>query len=611
MSVRGRTLNLLPVGRTFARAALPYAVIASSLACASAIMIESPESGVPWLYKGMVVWAFAWAFLDAFTIGANDVANAFANAVGSGTVTHRQACLLACVGELLGVLVLSSNVTDTVRKKMTKVDYFEEDPYVLALGMSCVNLGSGLWVFAATLLSMPVSTTHAVVGATLGIGVAAWGPAGVQWEWKSLKSSGFAGVAASWVISPVMSGVCAALIYLSLKYIVLNYEEKEAQRRTLRFMPVYSFLTFGIVCGFMVVKGNGIKAIKDLDLGIQLGIAAGVGVFFGIIAQLFFVPWCRRTILERENIPYWQIFNINCIPVGSKGYYDAPGKKDAEVGQGEMAAMQQMAAMPVSYDMYGQPVQPLMMGQQYPVVGSNFGASDAKEDMVGIDESNRRKVEDGGMLAKIAPGFFMEIGAPRPEDSAMHGNAFQGDSQSEEMFKILQVSSCFFFTISHGANDMANAVAPLASVWMVYSTGLVSSKAEIPFWILLYGGIAMDIGIITMGHHIMAALGNRLTLMTPSRGFCIEIGAMLTVLVASKFGLPVSTTHCMTGATTGVGLCNGSLGAVNWKLLAIIAFGWVLTCPAAGVVTGLVFWGLAATPSPTPGNGFFEGAYHG
>jgi hypothetical protein len=83
MSVRGRTLNLLPVGRTFARAALPYAVIASSLACASAIMIESPESGVPWLYKGMVVWAFAWAFLDAFTIGANDVANAFANAVGS------------------------------------------------------------------------------------------------------------------------------------------------------------------------------------------------------------------------------------------------------------------------------------------------------------------------------------------------------------------------------------------------------------------------------------------------------------------------------------------------------------------------------------------------
>jgi phosphate/sulfate permease len=273
--------------------------------------------------------------------------------------------------------------------------------------------------------------------------------------------------------------------------------------------------------------------------------------------------------------------------------------------------MQQMAAMPVSYDMYGQPVQPLIVGQQYPVVGANFGASDAKEDMVNIDESNRKKVEAGGMMAKIAPGFFMDIGAPRPEDAAMHGNAFKGDSQSEEMFQLLQVSSCFFFTISHGANDMANAVAPLASVWMVYSTGLVSSKAEIPFWILLYGGIAMDIGIITMGHHIMAALGNRLTLMTPSRGFCIEIGAMLTVLVASKLGLPVSTTHCMTGATTGVGLCNGSLGAVNWKLLAIIAFGWVLTCPAAGVVTGLVFWGLAATPSPTPGNGFFEGAYHG
>ena len=263
------------------RGALPYAVMASTLACASAIMVESPESGIPGLYTGMIVWAFAWAFLDAFTIGANDVANAFANAVGAGTVTHFQACCLACIGEIIGVVALGKNVTDTVRKKMVKVDWFEQDPYVLALGMSCVNLGSGLWVFSATLLTMPVSTTHAVVGAILGIGIAAWGPGGVNWGWEG---SGFAQVAASWLISPVSAGVFAALIYLSVKYLVLNFDAETSKARTLKFLPVYSFLTFGIVAGFMTVKG--IPALKKTPIGISIGVAIAIGVLFGFLAQV-------------------------------------------------------------------------------------------------------------------------------------------------------------------------------------------------------------------------------------------------------------------------------------------------------------------------------------
>ncbi|KAJ1493019.1 phosphate transporter family-domain-containing protein, partial [Baffinella frigidus] len=225
--------------------------MASTLACGTAVMVESPEVSVPFLYTGMIVWAFCWAFLDAFTIGANDVANAFANAVGAGTVTHFQACCLACVGELIGVIALGAAVTDTIRSKMVKVSWFEQDPYVLALGMSCVNMGSGLWVFAATIMCMPVSTTHAVVGSVLGIGIAAWGPNGVNWEWNN---GGFASIAASWVISPVMSGAIASLIYLSVKYLVLNFEPEVARKRTLWFIPVYTFLTFAIVAGFMVLK---------------------------------------------------------------------------------------------------------------------------------------------------------------------------------------------------------------------------------------------------------------------------------------------------------------------------------------------------------------------
>jgi len=115
----------------------------------------------------------------------------------------------------------------------------------------------------------------------------------------------------------------------------------------------------------------------------------------------------------------------------------------------------------------------------------------------------------------------------------------------------------------------------------------------------------LDLGLIIMGHQIMMVLGNKLTYQTPSRGFCMDIGAMFTVLIFSKLGVPVSTTHCITGATTGVGLCNGDVRAINWKMISIICAGWVITCPAAGVISGLIFWAIGTAPRATPGNAFW------
>jgi len=132
----------------------------------------------------------------------------------------------------------------------------------------------------------------------------------------------------------------------------------------------------------------------------------------------------------------------------------------------------------------------------------------------------------------IAPGFYMEVGAKREEDAAMHAASFSSAVKTEEMFKFLQLTSCCFFSLSHGANDVANAVGPFAAVWAIYSSGKVSSKAPVPLWVLLYGGLALDVGLLTMGHHIMAALGNRLTLQTPSRGFCIELVMIFVDLLA-------------------------------------------------------------------------------
>ncbi|EKX48399.1 hypothetical protein GUITHDRAFT_68795 [Guillardia theta CCMP2712] len=537
-------------------------------------MVDNPEVGIPWLYKGLITWAFFWAFLDAYSIGANDVANAFANSVAARTITYRQACLLACIFELIGCVALGSAVTDTIKSKITNVSYFKNDPYVLALGMSTVNIGSGLWVVIATVLSMPVSTTHAVVGAVLGIGIAAWGTGGVIW---SYEAKGFLQIVASWFISPCVSGALSAIFYLVTKFVILKNPDDVAARRGIALLPLYFFFVFGVIAGFMCMKG--IPALKNTPYKVTVPVTVAIGIFFGLIGYIF----CFT------------------IPKGAYGYVtDQTATKDMESAvEGDVAMQQQYNGQA-----FGEPA-------QYAISGSAFGESEkgkGAEESVGSDSNDSALVK---VLKYISPGMFMDIAELSEEDADMHSRAFQANPKTEELFKILQLSTCCFFSLAHGANDLANAVGPFATVWMVYSTGVVNSKADVPLWLLFYGGIALDIGLLTMGHQIMSALGNRLTLQSPSRGFNIELGAMFTVMVFSRLGIPVSTTHCISGATTGVGLCNGDVRSVNWKLLAVIFGGWIVTCPAAGIVTGLIFWAIISAPNPTPGNGFFEGHYHG
>lgn len=98
--------------------------------------------------------------------------------------------------------------------------------------------------------------------------------------------------------------------------------------------------------------------------------------------------------------------------------------------------------------------------------------------------------------------------------------------------------------------------------------------------------MSSGIGLWTYGYNMMRQLGNRLTLHSPSRGFSMELGAAITVILASQLGLPISTTQCITGATVGVGFCSGTWKAVNWRMIAWIYLGWFITMPVAGIISG-------------------------
>ncbi|CAB5345953.1 unnamed protein product [Rhizophagus irregularis] len=173
----------------------------------------------------------------------------------------------------------------------------------------------------------------------------------------------------------------------------------------------------------------------------------------------------------------------------------------------------------------------------------------------------------------------------------MHDNAVRFDKDTEKLYSFLQIITGAFASFAHGSNDVSNAIGPLATIYLIYTTGEVdpSGVSPVPLWLMALGGAAIDAGLLFYGYHVMRSLGNQITYHSPSRGFSMELGTSLTVLTASKVGFPVSTTHCITGATAGVGLCNGKWKALNWRLLAWCFFSWALTLPAAAIVSGSLY----------------------
>ncbi|XP_076246885.1 na[+]-dependent inorganic phosphate cotransporter type III isoform X2 [Calliopsis andreniformis] len=154
-----------------------------------------------------------------------------------------------------------------------------------------------------------------------------------------------------------------------------------------------------------------------------------------------------------------------------------------------------------------------------------------------------------------------------------------------KLFAFLQVLTAAFGSFAHGGNDVSNAIGPLIALWAVYSEGSARQEAETPLLILLYGGLGISTGLWVWGRRVIQTLGQDLARITPTTGFTIEVGAAVTVLLASKAGLPVSTTHCKVGSVVCVGWVSRGGDGVSWKLFRNIAFAWLITVPVAGCLS--------------------------
>ena len=217
-----------------------------------------------------VVLAALFGVFMAWGIGANDVANAMATSVGSKALTIRQAILVAAVFEFLGAVLAGGEVTSTIRKGIVGTDLLTGSPELLIYGMLASLLSAGTWLLIASRKGWPVSTTHTIVGAIVGFAAVGIGTDAVQWGKVGT-------IVMSWVVSPLMAGLIAYLIYMSVQRLILRQEDPLEKAK--RYVPVYIFLAAFTIVLVTIVKG--LKHV-GLDLNLTNSYLAAIGIALAI-----------------------------------------------------------------------------------------------------------------------------------------------------------------------------------------------------------------------------------------------------------------------------------------------------------------------------------------
>ena len=196
-------------------------------------------------------------------------------------------------------------------------------------------------------------------------------------------------------------------------------------------------------------------------------------------------------------------------------------------------------------------------------------------------------------LAFVAGLLAMAIGAILVRRIRLQADADRDFhfTNVERVFAVLMVFTACAMAFAHGSNDVANAIGPVAAiVGVVQSGGEVAQKSALPLWVLVVGAVGIITGLATYGYRVMAVVGERITELTPSRGFAATLAAAATVVVASGTGLPISTTHTLVGAVLGVGMARG-IAAIDLRVVRNIFTSWIVTLPA-GAILSMVFYFL-------------------
>ncbi|KAJ5587133.1 uncharacterized protein N7459_002898 [Penicillium hispanicum] len=570
-----------------------------------------------------------FAMLDAYNNGANDVANSWATSVSSRSISYRQAMVLGTIFEFLGAVTVGSRTAETIKNGIIPNSAFKHNAGVQMLAFTCALAAASSWVMWCSRHSAHVSSTYSLISAVAGVGVATVGASQVQWGWNDGKGLGaiFAGLG----MAPVISGCFGAIIFMLIKVIV-------HMRRNPVPWAVYSspfwFLVAATICTLSIVyKGSPNLGLSKKPGWYIAAVTMGCGGGVCLLSATFFVPFVHARVVKKDQSVKWWMFLLG------PALFFRPTPTDGETAKVPNYAVVQdeyedelSTRTHSSIDKDAQASSSATQDHEKNLVAAENNQLTYKEIMAQSEDRHRAKLlqsrgplgwamrflrdnpmgsgeiyelHNMWMLLKRTPatiacgllyGVHYDIHtaqsgtAGTPEGERMkrvYAAAEKYPNEVEHTYSFVQVLTACTASFAHGANDIGNSVGPWAAIYAAWSTGdPASSKAPVPVWQLAVLAACISIGLITYGYNIMKVMGNKITYHSPSRGSSMEMGAALTVLVFSQYSLPVSTSMCITGATVGVGLCNGTLKAVNFQRVGLLLLAWIMTIPIAGTLGG-------------------------
>ena len=485
----------------------------------------------------LFIAATAFGIFMAFNIGGNDVANSFGTSVGAGTLTIPQALGIAAIFEVSGAVLAGGEVTDTIRSGIVDLDGLAVSPNQFIYVMLSALIAAAFWLLFATRKGLPVSTTHAIIGGVVGssivLGISI---GGTEMALSTVNWGTIGTIAISWVLSPLLGGVMAYVLYSQIKKNIIEYNDRTE--------------------AYLVTLKENKKSLKQEHK-----------LFLEAMTESEQLAYTSAMLRDQEIYK-----DDDCVVEDLEtDYYKSLYKLE-----NERSNLDTLKAIK----------------QWVPIIAAAGGA--VMSSLVifkGLKNVNSNMTTLQGFLIMGMVAAMVWLA------TFVYTKSIRGKHKEDLtkatfiMFSWMQVFTASAFAFSHGSNDIANAVGPFAAIMDVIRTGEIGTSAPIPPVVMVTFGIALITGLWFIGKEVIQTVGTNLAEMHPASGFTAELSAASVVMLASLMGLPVSSTHILVGSVLGIGLVNRN---ANWALMKPIGLAWVVTLPSAAVLSVLVFLGLRA-----------------
>jgi len=514
-------------------------------------------------YEYMLAIGIIGALGFGYGTGANDVANAFGTSVGSGALTNRQACLMASIFEFFGALVLGRVSTSTIAGGIADRNAFTSNPAAYAYGMMWTLIVGTIWLIWATYYGLNVSSTHSIIGGILGFALS-YSSKGAIWIVDAPATQvvkipgGVVPIVIAWFFAPITTGFASAVLFMILRTLVLR--TANSFNKALYLLPLFVLFTCWINVYFVFTKGAKKQFTEDKD-DWDDNKSAWVAI---IIAAGF------------------ALLSIGLIPIA---------RKHAEKLHGEGAASNTAVGPDGIVQKVEDDKEALMADDtDGSLTGAEWCFKHRSEVSCGSCWSMLKKADQASRNADFK-FMHMDVNEKVVE---IQSKAEKFDQKTESVFKVLQIFSACCVMFAHGAGEVGYMAGPLTTINEFYNTGQVPKNVVAPMWVLVISALSLVIGLATYGQKVTRAMGKEISTITACRGFCAEISTAIVIMVAAQYGLPTSSSQCITGGIVGIGFAEG-IGGVNWKRFCETFTSWVATLFVVGLGTaGLFAQGLAA-----------------